>query len=318
MPGPRSATSMPDVLLAGAHATSMSCRLRSRSGWHFRSRLLIAWASSWRWPNKRHRAGRAIESKRRAPLFGQRIVHFGQLGGELADIEPGELVAPGQRFGPADFQNRGQDPHQRVGLADDAPEQLFLLGRIVRLRAAAWAAERSRLTGERRSWARLSVSSRSSSISALIRSSIALIWRPEPVERVAGAGDRHALRQVARADAVGDGSNVADPPPDIMGEDDSAEQPQQPGDDQRDKQRPLERVADREAFTGQAPADQPFAGREPVMTSAASCGVVWPRSRMRALRYPSCSELDRRVASRLPSSSRPSDSTSATAVCGSA
>ena len=42
-------------------------------------------------------------------------------------------MRPGQRFRAADLEHRRQDAHQRVGLADDASEQLLLLGRVVGL-----------------------------------------------------------------------------------------------------------------------------------------------------------------------------------------
>ena len=80
------------------------------------------------------RAGGSCRIQRGAALLGQRLVHFGELGGELADVEPGELVAAGQRFGAADLQHRRQDPHQRIGLADDAAEQFFLLRRVAGFR----------------------------------------------------------------------------------------------------------------------------------------------------------------------------------------
>ena len=44
-----------------------------------------------------------------------------------------------------------------------------------------------------------------------------------------------------------------------MGEDQAAQQPEQPSHDQRDQQRPLERVADRQALAGDPAADQPIA-----------------------------------------------------------
>ena len=75
---------------------------------------------------ERRRPLRPLELQRGALLLGERLVHFGKLGREFARVEPGELVAAGQRFGPADFQHRGQDPHQRVRLADHAAEQFLL------------------------------------------------------------------------------------------------------------------------------------------------------------------------------------------------
>ena len=82
---------------------------------------------------QRYRPRRPVELQARASFLGQRIVHLGQLGGEFADVEPAELLAPGKRFRPADLQYRRQDPHQRVGLPDDAAEQFFLLGRVAGL-----------------------------------------------------------------------------------------------------------------------------------------------------------------------------------------
>src|SRR6476619_5072177 len=77
---------------------------------------------------------RLLELQRCALLVRQRVVHFGKLRRELAGVEPGELVTAGQRFGPADLEDRRQDSHQGVGIADHASEQLLLLARIVRFR----------------------------------------------------------------------------------------------------------------------------------------------------------------------------------------
>ena len=71
--------------------------------------------------------GPVITRGLRRALLGERIVHFRKLGRELADIEPGELLAAGQRFRAADLEHRRQDAHQGVGLADDAAEQFLLL-----------------------------------------------------------------------------------------------------------------------------------------------------------------------------------------------
>ena len=141
----------------------------------------------------------------------------------------------------------------------------------------------------------------------------------EPVERVAAPGQRHALRQVARADAVGDRGDLADPPADIMGEDQAAQQAEQAGDDQRDQQRALERLADREALAGNAAADEPL----PVGSRwtirpllAASSGRAAGSARCDSLRAAAA-----RTAARLrdcPRPARPSAPSSATAVCGSA
>src|SRR5438045_8651617 len=73
------------------------------------------------------------------------------------------------------------------------------------------------------------------------------------------AGDGDAPRQVMAADLVGEARNLADPLPDIMGEDQPAEQAKQASDDERDQQRAFERVAGGEAFAGDAAAYQPLA-----------------------------------------------------------
>ena len=49
-----------------------------------------------------------------------------------------------------------------------------------------------------------------------------------------------------------------------MGEDQSADEAEQPRDDQRDQKRSLERVANGEALAGESAADQPLAGRQPM------------------------------------------------------
>ena len=46
-----------------------------------------------------------------------------------------------------------------------------------------------------------------------------------------------------------------------MGEDQAAQQAQQPGNNQRDKQRPLERLADRKALASDPAADEPLPRR---------------------------------------------------------
>jgi hypothetical protein len=84
----------------------------------------------------------------------------------------------------------------------------------------------------------------------------------EPVERVAGARNGNPLREIARADAVRNRSDVADALPNIMGEHQTAEESEQHCDDHGDEHRPFERVADSEALAGDATADHPFARRQ--------------------------------------------------------
>ena len=69
---------------------------------------------------KRNRGGGAVETELGAAFLDQRLIHFGEFPGELGGVEVGELVAAGEGFGPADLQNRRQDPHQRISLADRA------------------------------------------------------------------------------------------------------------------------------------------------------------------------------------------------------
>lgn len=47
---------------------------------------------------QRNRPGRAFISEARSAFVGERIVHLCKLGGELTDIEPAELLSPGERF----------------------------------------------------------------------------------------------------------------------------------------------------------------------------------------------------------------------------
>src|SRR6185503_1965246 len=103
---------------------------------------------------KRHRPAWPIEAKRSAALVRDRIVHFGKFGGELADVEPGELLAPGERFRTTDLEDGGENPDKRVGVAHDAAEKLFLLGRVGRLggcmrRGAQPACGRAKVVRER-------------------------------------------------------------------------------------------------------------------------------------------------------------------------
>ena len=49
-----------------------------------------------------------------------------------------------------------------------------------------------------------------------------------------------------------------------MGQDQAAHQPEEPRDQQRDEKRAFKRVADRQGFAGQPPADQPLAIRQAV------------------------------------------------------
>ena len=85
-------------------------------------------------PEQWHRPSRPVVNEARVPLLGKRIVHFGELLCEFADVEPGKLAAPGLRLRSADLQDGSQDSHQRVRLADDAAEQFFLLSGIAGLR----------------------------------------------------------------------------------------------------------------------------------------------------------------------------------------
>ena len=58
---------------------------------------------------QRHSARRRIISDLGSGFVGERLVHFRELGGEFAKVEPGELIAPGLRLRAADLQHRGQD-----------------------------------------------------------------------------------------------------------------------------------------------------------------------------------------------------------------
>ena len=75
---------------------------------------------------QRNRPGGALEPQRRAGLVGEWVVHFRELGGEFADIEPGELVAAGEGFRAADLEHRGENSDQCIGVFDDAAEEFLL------------------------------------------------------------------------------------------------------------------------------------------------------------------------------------------------
>ena len=80
----------------------------------------------------------------------------------------------------------------------------------------------------------------------------------EAIEGVVGARNGYPLRQVAPADAIGDARDLADALADVVREDQSAQQAEQPGNHQRNQKRALKGVADRQAFTGYTAADQPL------------------------------------------------------------
>ena len=106
-----------------------------------------------------------------------------------------------------------------------------------------------------------------------MRSSIALICCPSRSNESPVARQRHALAEVARADPVGDGGDIADPAGHVVREHQSADEPEQPGDDQRKEKRALERRPEGEAFSDQAAAHKPLAAWQPVRTDFAACGL---------------------------------------------
>src|SRR4029079_18229792 len=59
----------------------------------------------------------------------------------------------------------------------------------------------------------------------------------QAIERVVGARYGDPLREVACGDPVGDPGDLTDPAPDVMGEDETAQQPHKPGEAEREKKR---------------------------------------------------------------------------------
>ena len=209
MPGPRSATSIRMSLAAGLHADldlpagrAVADRILDEVAERLRKQLAV--------PEQRRRPGRPVELQRRAALLGERVVHLGELGGEVADVEPGELVAAGQRLRAADLEHRRQDPDQRIGLADRRFRAAPPVPPGSLVSAAACAAGSEPADG------------RAKVVRERVRQQPQLLHQPadavehgvdlhrEPVERIPGARHRHPLAEVARADPVGDRGDVAD------------------------------------------------------------------------------------------------------------
>ena len=145
--------------------------------------------------------------------------------------------------------------------------------------AAAWAAERKRLTGERRSCASVSVTHPHllHQLGDAIEHLVDL--QAEPVERIVGARQRYPPGEVAAGDPAGDRDDVADPLADILGKDESADEAEQERERRSRSAASVRACCEARAPAAMPSADQPFARRQAVDRRAPPpAGSVDPRT----------------------------------------
>ena len=205
-----------------------------------------------------------LDPQRDALLLRDRLVELGDAAGGFAEVECLNRIGIAAGLGARDQQKRVEDLDQTVGFLD----RLFEGGSI----GGGVAAEGERRfgvvaqAGERRAQVvRDVVGHLAQALHEIAdpREHLVEALR-QPVELVAGAGNRQPSGQVARHDAVRRGVDVVDALEHAPGDEQRADRRERGEEDQRDRQRPHHDFLDPAAIAEIVPDKKNEPGRKPV------------------------------------------------------
>ena len=184
-----------------------------------------------------HRCRLGLHRKRQTVVLGQRLVQFVDAAGESAASKSSILsrACPNPR---ARSSERVEGADQAVGFLDRALQRRAVFGSRCRFASASSARLRSRVSGVFRSCAMLSETSFRPSISASMRSSMALRFSARRSSSSPLRPTGKPAGQIASHDALGRAGHGIDPPQHAPRDENAAAEPEH----HHDENRPLRRV----------------------------------------------------------------------------